>query len=88
MKCNLCGGTIADQKISYTIEYKGRLHIIEHVPAKECLQCGERLYSPKKVENIQKAIWQKRKPDRFIETPVIDYVSIGYYEQSQPIANL
>ena len=77
MKCNLCGGTIADRKVSYTIEDKGRLHIIEHVPAKECLQCGERLYSPKKVENIQKAIWQKRKPDRFIETPVIDYVSIG-----------
>ncbi|MDQ1273213.1 MAG: hypothetical protein QG591_1843 [Planctomycetota bacterium] len=77
MKCNLCGGTIADRKVSYTIEDKRRLHIIEHVPAKECLQCGERLYSPKKVENIQKAIWQKRKPDRFIETPVIDYVSIG-----------
>ena len=56
MKCNLCGGTIVDRKVSYTIEDKRHLHIIEHVPAKECLQCGERLYSPKKVEKIQNAI--------------------------------
>lgn len=40
MKCNLCGGTIIDREVPYTIEYKGHLHIIEHVPAKECLQCG------------------------------------------------
>ena len=77
MKCDLCGGTIVDKEVSYTIEFKGRLHIIERVPAKECLQCGERLYSPETVEKIQKAIWQNRKPDRFVETPVIDYVSIG-----------
>lgn len=61
MKCNLCGGTIADRKVSYTIEDKRRLHIIEHVPAKECLQCGERLYSPKKVENIQKNYLAEKK---------------------------
>ena len=77
MKCDLCGGTVIDREVSYTIEFKERRHIIEHVPAKECLQCGERLYSPETVEKIQKAIWQNQKPDRYIETPVIDYVSIG-----------
>ena len=77
MKCDLCGGPLEDQKISYIIEFKGRLHIIEHVPAKVCLQCGEKLYSPETVEKIQKAIWQNRKPDRVIKTPIIDYVSIG-----------
>ena len=76
MNCDLCGGTLEDRKISYTIEFKGRMHIIEHVPVKECLQCGERLYSPQTVEKIQNAIWQDRKPDRVVETPVIDYVSI------------
>lgn len=77
MRCNLCGGVVIDREVSDTIEVKERLHIIEHVPAKECLQCGERLYSPETVEKIQQAIWQNRKPDRFVETPVIDYVSIG-----------
>ena len=77
MKCDLCGGTMVDREVSYTIEFKGRLHIREHVPAKECLQCGERLYSTETVEKIQNAIWQNRKSDRFIETRVVDYVSIG-----------
>lgn len=27
MKCDLCGGTIVDREVSYTIEFKGRLHI-------------------------------------------------------------
>ena len=76
-QCDLCGGTVVDREVSYTIEFEGRLHIVVHVPAKKCLQCGERLYSPETVEKIQKAIWQKRKPDRVIETPVIDYVAIG-----------
>ena len=62
MKCGLFGGAVVDREVSYTIEFKERLHIIEHVPAKECLQCGERLYSPETVEKIQNAIWQNRKP--------------------------
>ena len=76
MKCDLCGGPVVDREVSYTIEFRGRLHIVEHVPAKECLQCGERLYSPETVKKIQNAIWEERKPDRVIKTPVIDYVSV------------
>ena len=76
MKCDLCGGATVNREVSYAIEFRERLHIVEHVPARECLQCGERLYSPETVEKIQKAIWQNRKPDKVIETPVIDYVSI------------
>ena len=77
MKCELCGGLIVDQEVLYTIEFEQRLHIIEHVPAKVCLQCGERLYSPETVEKIQNAIWQDRKPNRTIEAPVFEYGSIG-----------
>lgn len=76
MKCDLCGGQVVNKQVSYTIEFNERLYIIEHVPARECLQCGERLYSPETVEKIQHAIWQNRKPDKIIETPVIDYVGI------------
>ena len=50
MKCDLCGGQVVERNVSYTIEFNERLHIIEHVPAKECLQCGERLYTPETVE--------------------------------------
>lgn len=76
MKCDLCGGQVVERNVSYTIEFNERLHIIEHVPAKECLQCGERLYAPETVEKIQNAIWQNRTPDRVIKTPVVDYMAI------------
>ena len=76
MECDICGGPLEKKKVQYIIEVKGRLHILEHVPAKECLQCGERLYSPETVEKIQDAIWKDRKPDRVVEMPVIDYVLI------------
>ena len=76
MKCDFCGGPVKNRKVIYTLEYEGRLHIVEHVPARECQQCGEKLFSPETVDRIQKAIWQERKPDRIIEAPVIDYASI------------
>lgn len=77
MKCDLCGGEQVEKEVTYSIYFEDRLHIIEHVPAKVCLQCGERLYSPTTVEKIQKAIWNRRKPDRVIEAPVIDFVSLA-----------
>ncbi|TLD40624.1 MAG: hypothetical protein JETT_3122 [Candidatus Jettenia ecosi] len=76
MKCDLCGGQVVERNVAYTIEFNEQLYIIEHVPTKECLQCGERLYTPETVEKIQTAIWQHQKPDRVIKTPVIDYMSI------------
>ncbi|MCK4798650.1 MAG: YgiT-type zinc finger protein [Spirochaetes bacterium] len=76
MACDLCGGKLQDKKVTYSIEYNNRLHIVEHVPVKECMQCGERLYSPEIVKNIQNAVWQNKKPDKIIKTPVIEYASI------------
>ena len=76
MKCDLCSGPVVNQKVLYTIEFKERLHIIENVPAKVCLQCGERLYSPETVEKIQTAIWQEKKPNKTIEAPVLEYASM------------
>jgi YgiT-type zinc finger domain-containing protein len=67
---------MVEREVIYTIEFKGRLHIIENVPARECLQCGEKLYAPQTVEKIQKVIWEEREPDKVIEMPVIDYASI------------
>lgn len=77
MKCDLCGGTQREQAVSYSIYFEDRLHINEHVPAKVCSQCGERLYAPATVEKIQKAVWSHRKPDRTVSAPVIDYVSLS-----------
>ena len=77
MECDLCAGPVEEKEVAYMIEYQGRFHVIENVPAKVCLQCGERLYSPETVRKIQKAIWGDRKPDRVVEMPVVDYEMIN-----------
>lgn len=72
MKCDLCGGTVREENVSYTLFYEGHWVIVENVPAKVCHQCGEKLFSPDTVDRLQTTIWSKHKPAKKIETPVFD----------------
>ncbi|MEG4443714.1 YgiT-type zinc finger protein [Microcoleus sp. AT9_B5] len=65
--------TMVEQKVSYTLEIKGKFIIIENVPARVCLETGERFFAPETVEQLQKMIWEDRKPTRVIETPVFEF---------------
>ncbi|MEG3921432.1 hypothetical protein QUA07_20315 [Microcoleus sp. T3_A4] len=38
-----------------------------------CLETGERFFSPETVEQLQKMIWEDRKPIRVVETPVFEF---------------
>ena len=66
--------TFLERKVTYTIQVDGRFIIIENVPARVCIETGERLFSPETVERLQRTVWEKRKPDRVIETPVFEFV--------------
>jgi YgiT-type zinc finger domain-containing protein len=47
-----------EQEVTYTLDMNGKVAIVEHVPAKVCKQCGERLHAPSTVERLQKTIWE------------------------------
>jgi YgiT-type zinc finger domain-containing protein len=64
-----------EQMVTYTIQMDDKLVVVEHVPAKVCDQCGERLYSPETVECLQKTVWQQRSPSRILQTPVFDFAA-------------
>ncbi|MEG3924385.1 YgiT-type zinc finger protein [Microcoleus sp. D3_18a_C4] len=64
---------LVEEKVSYTLEIKGKFIIIENVPARVCVETGERFFSPETVEQLQKMIWEERKPIRVIETPVFEF---------------
>ena len=72
MECDLCGGKIINKKVSYSLFYEGHWVIVENVPANICQQCGERLFAPEVVEELQNVIWSKKAPVKKIETPVFD----------------
>jgi len=54
--------TYSEQYVTYTLELDGKFYIVEHVPAKVCLETGEHYFAPETVEKIQKIIWGQRKP--------------------------
>jgi len=73
MSTNSTPETLIEQEVTYTIEVKGKFFIIENVPARVCVETGERFFLPETVERLQKIIWENKQPKRVIETPVFDF---------------
>ncbi|OQX12637.1 MAG: hypothetical protein BWK76_17395 [Desulfobulbaceae bacterium A2] len=65
--------TMIDTTVTYTLEYDGKLYLVEHVPARVCQETGEEFFLPDTVEHLQKLIKSGKLPDRVIETPVFEY---------------
>jgi YgiT-type zinc finger domain-containing protein len=59
--------------VTYTLEYGGKLVVVEHVPARMCVETGEQFFAPETVEHLQSLINGEKKPARVIETPVYEY---------------
>jgi len=65
--------TYSEQYVTYTLEVDGKFYIVEHVPARVCLETGEQYFAPETVEKMQNIIWEQRKPVKVIETPVYEF---------------
>ena len=65
--------TMVDTQVTYTLARRGKLYVIEHVPARVCKETGEEFFAPETVERIQALIRGRKKPDRVVETPVYEY---------------
>ncbi len=59
--------------MTYTLEVDGKFTIVEHVPARVCLETGEQYFAPETVDKMQNIIWGQRKPVKVIETPVYEF---------------
>ena len=65
--------TFVEKQVSYTLEVRRKFFIIEHVPAPVCVETGEQLSSPETLERLQRTIWGRKQPNRFLETPVFEF---------------
>jgi YgiT-type zinc finger domain-containing protein len=65
--------TMIEQKVTYTLVMEDKFFIIENVPARVCLETGERFFSPETVERLQETIWGQKEPIRMVETPVFEF---------------
>ena len=73
MKCDICGGPMTEQEVTYRIELQDKLIVVENVPVKVCIQCGEKLYSAETVERLQQTVWEQKAPSKVLSTPVFDF---------------
>jgi YgiT-type zinc finger domain-containing protein len=67
--------TMEERQVTYTAEVDGRLVVIEHVPARVCVETGEQFFSPKTVERIHAIVRGERKPVRTVQTPVYEFAA-------------
>ena len=54
--------TFVEQKVNYMLEMDSKFILIENVPARVCLETGERLFSPETVERLQQMLWEQKEP--------------------------
>ena len=76
MNCPICKANYENKPVSITLNYQGKWIIVENVPALVCEQCGEQSFEPAVVDKMQHMIWNKKKPNRYIKTPIYDLSEI------------
>ena len=64
---------MVERRVTYTLEFEGRVIVVENVPARVCLETGERYFAPETVEHLQSLVWEGAEPDRVIEVPVFEF---------------
>ncbi len=64
-----------DELVTYTLEFDGKIVVVEHVPARVDPQTGERFFAPETVERLQQVVWEQQQPTRIIETPVFEFAT-------------
>lgn len=65
---------LVEHRVTYALEFEGRFHVIENVPARVDEETGEQFFSPSTVERLQKIILERAEPSKVIETPVYEFV--------------
>jgi hypothetical protein len=64
-----------EQRVTYTLQVDGQLHVVENVPARVNTETGEQFFSPSTVEQLQRIILSGQEPDHFAEVPVHYYAA-------------
>jgi len=60
MKADARKETLVERHVTYMLERDDEFIIIENVPARVCLETGERLFSPETVERLQQMAWGQK----------------------------
>jgi len=73
MNCSLqgCPGDYESREITHTVRHKGRIVVIDHVPAEVCSTCGDVLLRPETVRHIEDLLRNSSEPSTTV--PLYEY---------------
>jgi YgiT-type zinc finger domain-containing protein len=66
-----CLGEYELKEITHTVRHKGRIVVIDHVPAEVCSICGDVLLKPETVRHIEALLRNRTEPARTV--PLYEY---------------
>ena len=73
MKCSLqgCPGEYEKREITHTVKHRGKIIVIDHVPAEACSLCGDVLLNPETVRHIEALLRASTEPAGMV--PLYEY---------------
>lgn len=71
--CEYCNGEVREKTVTVPYRHKGKLVIIENVPARVCRRCGERYYDAVTVERMEAIARRKKTVEKTMMVPVRDF---------------
>ena len=72
--CHICGSNhFTEELVNETFAIKGKLILVEKIPAKVCSRCGEITFSSETAENIRLMLNSQQKPHKSIEVDVFAF---------------
>jgi YgiT-type zinc finger domain-containing protein len=71
--CEYCNGELRAKTVTVYYRHKGKLSLIENVPAQVCRRCGERYYDAITVEKMEALARRKSAEEKTVLVPVRDF---------------
>lgn len=71
MICEFCDGQTIKKQVKRLHWLKGKLYLVEDVPAEVCRECGERYYHAKILDQIDNYLMAKHEVKRRLDVEVV-----------------
>ena len=77
MRCSQggCPGEYEERRIAHTLRHKGKVVVIDHVPAEVCTVCGDVLLAPATVRIIEEILQTESPPAGSV--PLYEFARAG-----------
>ena len=74
MHCDVCGATeFRTEPVSEVFIVDGKRILVEHIPARVCVQCGEATFSRDTTEKVRRMVHGEARPVGAITLEVYEF---------------